>query len=74
MKYKVNNVIMHTSLVWSGVVPGDKTINDTKIKGLVMTWDPSEGVIRMVAKGREEIVPVGSVANFSLAPVTKAEK
>lgn len=63
---KVTTVVMHQALIWAGVCPGDKTISENKIKGLKMTWNPDEQVIRMSAKGKEEIIPLGSVANFSI--------
>jgi len=65
-KLKVTTVCMHQALIWPGVCPGDKTISATKIKDLKMTWDTDEQVIRMTAKGKTEIVPLGSIANFSI--------
>jgi len=65
--YKVSTVTMIQSLIWPGVCPGDKTISDTKIKGLEMTWESGSHVIVMKAKGKTEMVPLGSISSFSLA-------
>lgn len=72
--FKVTAAVMHQALIWPGVCPGDKTISSSKIKGLVMTWSPDEQVIRMTAKNKTEIVPLGSIANFSIDGFVDSQK
>jgi hypothetical protein len=65
--HKVINIFLHGALIWSGVSGGDKTINDTKFKGIDMTWKPSEQAVRIKIKGREAIIPIGSINSFEIA-------
>lgn len=65
--YKITTAYLHQAITCPGLTGGEKTINDTRFKGVSMKII-DEGLM-IEGKGKITLVPMANVANLILVPL-----